>query len=294
MTISTKKLKNGFEMPVFGLGTWMMGGNNDPDPNSDNQKDVELIKSAIKLGITHIDTAEVYAAGVAEQIVRDAIKDTDRSRLFITSKVQQAHLNYADIKTALHNSLKRLGVEYLDLYLLHRCPPLGKFKKCVRALNELVEEGLVKNIGLCNTNLEHTKQLCEISKYPIAATQVHYSLRFREPEYTGLLEFCKKNDIMLAAWRPLGMGVLKRGRCELENIPLIRELSLKYSKTPVQIALNWLICQPNVVTLTKTSNPLHLKENLGALNWQMERADWEKIDKDFPDQEKISDTIPLA
>jgi len=281
-------------MPIFGLGTWMMGGGNEPDPKSDNSKDLELISSALKLGITHIDTAEVYAAGTAEKIVGEAIHKSDRSKLFIASKVQKEHLNYKNIKTALTDSLKRLGTVYLDLYLMHRCPEENKFKECVLAMNELVDEGLVKNIGLCNTNLEHTKRLCELSKHPITATQVHYSLRFREPESSGLLEYCQKNDILLIAWRPLGMGVLKRGKVVLENISLIKELCEKYQKSPVQIALNWLFSQPNVVTLTKTSNINHLEENLGSVGWEMEWEDREKLRAKFPNQQQISDTIPLA
>lgn len=281
-------------MPIFGLGTWMMGGGNEPDPTSDNSKDLNLINSALKLGITHIDTAEVYAAGTAEKIVGEAIYKTNRSKLFVASKVQKEHLNYKDIKTALAESLKRLRTDYLDLYLMHRCPEKNKFKECVLAMNELVDEGLVKNIGLCNTNLEHTKMLCELSKHPIVATQVHYSLRFREPESSGLLEYCQKNDILLIAWRPLGMGVLKRGKVVLENVSLIRELSEKYKKNPIQIALNWLLTQPNVTTLTKTSNISHLEENLGSVGWEMEWEDREKLRTEFPNQEQVSDTIPLA
>lgn len=110
----------------------------------------------------------------------------------MVSKVAEQHLNYREIKNAIQNSLRRLETEYLDLYLMHRCPSETNFKAAVQAMNELIEEGLVKHIGLSNTNTEHTKRLCALSKYPFVANQVHYNLQFREPEKDGLLDYCQK------------------------------------------------------------------------------------------------------
>ncbi|MCL5009343.1 MAG: aldo/keto reductase [Patescibacteria group bacterium] len=294
MSIPTKKLKTGLELPVIGLGTWAMGGRNEPDPNNDDLKDIGAIKSALSSGITVIDTAEVYAAGQAEKFVGQAILGQDRKKLFISSKAQQTHLNYRDIKQAALASLKRLGTDYLDLYYLHRYPGEEKIGECMKALDELADEGLIKHLGISNFNLEHTKQAQELARHPIEATQVHYSVRFREPEKSGLLEYCQTNDIFLVAWRPLGMGSLTRGKTDLDSEPLIQKLCDKYKKTPAQIAINWLVMQPNVVTLTKTSSQEHLKENLGAVGWIMAPEDVKKLQADFSHQENISDTIPLA
>jgi diketogulonate reductase-like aldo/keto reductase len=297
MDIPTKKLKNGFEMPVFGLGTWTMGGREDNvhDSTNDDARDIAAIKTAIDLGVTHIDTAESYAGGYAEQLVAQAIKDYDRSKLFLVSKVKFDGLTYQGVKTALAGSLKRLGTTYLDLYLMHRYPGSDQsLKDSLKAMAELKERGLIKNIGISNFTTKHTKQAVEWSKHPIVATQVHYSLRFREPEADGLLDFCQKNDIILIAWRPLGMGSARRGRTEPEQEPIILELAKKYSKTPAQIALNWLTLQPNIVTLTKTTNVEHLKENLGFIGWHMEPEDAERLRKEFPDQQNISDVVPLG
>lgn len=294
MNIPVKKLKTGFEMPVLGLGTWAMGGRNEPDPNNDDLKDIEAIRSALNSGITLVDTAEVYAAGQAEKFVGQAILGQDRKKLFISSKAQQTHLNYQDIKQAALASLKRLGTDYLDLYYLHRYPGDEKIGECMKALDELADEGLIKHLGISNFNLEHTKRAQDLAQHPIEATQVHYSVKFREPEKFGLLEYCQTNDIFLVAWRPLGMGSLTRGKTGLETEPSIQEMCGRYKKTPVQIAINWLISQPNVVTLTKTSNQEHLKENLGAVGWVMAPEDIEKLRTNFLHQENISDTIPLA
>lgn len=299
MQIPTKKLNNGFEMPVFGFGTWTMGENKDNTYNynqkNNDKNDIAAIQAAINLGITHIDTAEAYADGHAEKLVSQALKNFERSKLFIVSKVKFDNLNYKGVKSALLASLQRLEIKSLDLYLMHRYPGSDeRLKECLKAMAELKEEGLIKNIGISNFNTRHTAQAQEWSKYPIAATQVHFSLRFREPEADGLLEYCQKNDIMLIAWRPLGMGTAKRGRLEPDNVSLLTEISKKYNKTVTQIALNWLISQPNVVTLVKSTDPKHIKENLGAVGWQMEPEDIERLRKEFPDQKIISDTVPLA
>ena len=292
--IPEKQLKSGFSMPVFGLGTWAMGGRNEPDPDNDDTRDIQAIKQALASGVTLVDTAEVYAAGQAEKFVGQAIADYDRAQLFLSSKVQQSHLNYRDIKQAVRDSLKRLNTEYLDLCYLHRYPGDDKLEECLNAMDELVEEGLIRHVGISNFNLEHTKRAQDLSRNPIAATQVHYSLRFREPAASGLLDYCQKNDILLVAWRPLGLGSLTRGKTNPAEAQMVQEICAKYQKTPSQIAINWLISQPNVATLVKTSNPEHLKENLGALGWQMENKDIEKLRDEFPGQQNLSDTIPLA
>lgn len=293
MPIPTKKLKNGFEIPLFGIGTAFMEGVQ--GLNNDDQKDKVAIEAAIDLGITHIDTAESYADGRAETLIAKAIKNSDRKKLFLVSKVEKKHLNYRDIKIALASSLERLGTDYLDLYLMHRCPDQDKFKESVRAMNELVDEGLVRHIGLSNTNVEHTKMLRDLSKHPIVVNQVHYNLQFREPEKNGLLDYCQKNDMLLVAWRPLGRGALNKSGIDItkSGIPILDEMCRKYKKNPAQIAINWLISQKSVATIAKSSDIEHLKNNLGAVGWQMNENDIESLRNNFPNQKFISDTAPM-
>lgn len=289
MLIPKKQLQSGFAMPVFGLGTYAMG-------QGDDARDLAAISMAIKAGVTHIDTAEVYASGHTEELVGRILKTTNRKKIFLVSKVAGQHLNYKGIKNALQNSLRRLGTQYLDLYLMHRCPSEANFKAAVQAMNELVEEGLVKHIGLSNTNTEHTKRLCALSKHPFVANQVHYNLQFREPEKDGLLDYCQKNDMLLIAWRPLNKGALSKSGMDITKpgIPVLDKLCQKYDKTPAQIAINWLISQPNVITLAKTSTPAHLLENLGGVGWQMSPEDIKYLRLNFPNQHYLSDTVPLA
>ena len=279
-------------MPAFGLGTYAMGQGSPEDDKSE----IAAIKASVQAGVTHIDTAEVYSNGHTEELVKVATETFDRKKLFLVSKVGSSHLSYAGIKLALKNSLARLGTDYLDLLLMHRCPTEDKFKETVAAMNETVEEGLVRHIGLSNTNTEHTKRLCSLSKHPFVANQVHYNLQFREPEKDGLVEYCQKNSMMLIAWRPVNKGALNKSGLNItqHGIKILDRLCEKYKKTPAQIAINWLVSQTNVVTVAKSSNLEHLKENLGSLDWKMDSSDIELLRAEFPNQQFVSDTVPLA
>ncbi|MBI2051709.1 aldo/keto reductase [Candidatus Roizmanbacteria bacterium] len=287
MKIPTKKLKSGFEMPVFGLGTWQMGGRFDRDPSHD-EGDVFAIEFALDNGITHIDTAEVYAAGHAEELVGEAIKGYDRKKLFLVSKVDDEHLRYDDVLRACRESLERLQTDYLDLYLIHAPNPRIPLSETMSALDRLKDEGLIKNIGVSNFSKERCREAQSHTKNKIVANQVHYNLIYREPEASSLLEYCQREDVMLVAWRPVEQGVLAE---DLDS--LIEEMCEKYKKTPAQIAINWLISQENVVTLAKSSNIGHLKENVGAVGWVMEEGDVERLRKEYSNQRKTSDVIPL-
>jgi diketogulonate reductase-like aldo/keto reductase len=285
MDIPAKRLKSGFEMPVYGIGTWRMGGDSHRTPTDDDAKDQPAIESAIEHGVTHIDTAEMYGAGYAEEVVGRAISRFDRSKLFVATKVLPSHAEPKALVGAAEASLRRLNTDYVDLYMMHSLPrdvPVADF---IGAMNSLVNRGLVRNIGVSNfgpTNLENS---IAISEHPIVVNQVHYNLAVREVESSRLLNFCQQNDVILAAWRPVRFQ-------GLETAPIVDKLAEKYNKTPAQIAINWLISQDNVVTLARTRSEEHLEENLGALDWTMESTDIELLRDEYPNQEPLGD-VPL-
>lgn len=288
MTIPTKTLKSGFSVPVFGLGTWMMGGAKERDPNNDDEGDVTAMIRAIEHGITHIDTAELYAGGYTEILVGRAIAGFPRSNLLLTSKVHRSHMTYDGILRSCEASLKRLGTDYLDLYLLHSFTADVPLEDQARALDRLVDEGLVRNIGVANYGVGNLRKIQGIAKNRIVCDQVHYNLQVREAEASGLPEYCQANDTFLVAWRPLGKGTLT------ENVPpIVEEMATKYGKTPVQIALNWLVSQSNVVAISKSRSLEHLEESLGALGWAMDEEDVERLRKEYPDQRAVSEAVPL-
>jgi diketogulonate reductase-like aldo/keto reductase len=279
MEIATKKLASGFELPVYGLGLWGMGGTREVD-TSEDEREVAAIRVAIELGITHIDTAEMYGVGHAEELLARAVEGYDRSKLTIATKALGSNLSYDSVKRALAGSLERMRLDYVDLYLLHWFPEPGvDIVDTMKAMDELVDEGLVRNIGVSNFTPARYTAAQSASKHKLVCNQVYYNVQARAAEAMGVLEQCQRDDVMLVAWRPLEKGAL-------DKTVVVTELAEKYHKTAAQIVLNWLISQDHVVTISKTSTAAHLQENLGALGWEMEPGDIERIRAEYPGQRR--------
>ncbi len=264
------KTIRGLKIPALGIGTWGMGGKFEPDTTKKNEL-ISVLKEAIRLGITHIDTAEVYGHGFTEELVGEAIQGFTRNDLFITSKLWNTHLTRDDAMTALQQTLRRLRTDYLDLYLIHR-PSLGmNLEGTMGALEHLFEQRLIRGIGVSNFT---RNQMLEAQRYlkktNIVAVQDEFNLLTRN---TDSLDYCKDNDALFIAYRPLASGKLAK-----PGIRLLDDLSQKYEKSQAQIALNWILNKPNTVTIPKSASIDHVKENLGALGWTMDRADYAALD----------------
>lgn len=276
INIPTKALNNRFAMPVYGLGTWQMGGRKEVDPTNDDQADIEAIKAAINAGVKHIDTAENYAAGHSEELVAEAIKGYKREELLLVSKVSSGLLKYNDVTQSCKNSLRRLNTDYLDIFLIHKPSTTIPIEETMAAFDDLKQQGLIREIGISNASKETLIKAQGLTKNKIVCNQVHYNLQVREPETSGLLQYCQDNDILLVAYRPIEKAAL----LETKSI-VLDELATKYNKTYTQLAINWLISQPNVITLSKTRDAAHLQENLGAIDWQMEQTDIERLRSEY-------------
>ena len=277
-----KKRAGDFELPVLGFGTWEMSGRFERDPQNDDERDIKIIQTAIKLGITHIDTAEIYAGGYTETLISKAIQKIDRDKLFITTKVSWEHLKYDEVIRAAKGSLKRLEIDKIDLYLIHGPDSNVSLKETMRAMDYLLENEITRYIGVSNFDVPLIEEAQSHTKYKIVNNQIHYNLLARTYEENNTLEYCHKNNILVTAYRPIEKGEI----LESEN-EILDRLTKKYNKTKVQIAINWLINKPNIVTLIKTSNADHLKENLGALGWQLESEDEKDLDQNFPHGETL-------
>lgn len=288
MQIPRKKLLNGFSLPVLSMGTWMVGGGSARDPGCDENAAVESIRRGIDAGVTCIDTAEMYAAGFTEQLVGRAVQGFPRKELQLISKVSPRNLRYDGVLRSLKGSLERLGVDYLDVYLIHK-PNLDiPLQETMRAMRTLLDQGLVRHIGVSNFGVARLRQAQDHLGCPVVLDQVHYNLVFREPEVSGLLTYCQENDIFVMAWRPLEKGVLA-----LECPDIVKNVSEKYGRTPAQVIINWLISQDRVVTLSTMRREKNLRENLGAVGWSLEAGDIEMLRAAFPRQEKVSNREPL-
>lgn len=280
-----KKIKSGFQLPVLGLGTWGTGGRAERDTAADDGKLAAVIRAAIEAGFTRIDTAEMYAAGHSEELVGRAIRGFPREKLFLTSKVWKTHLHRADLELACENSLRRLGVEYLDLYLIHQVAPEVPVEESVEALNHLHRRGLIRNIGVSNFSISRLEEVRNFSTAQVVLNQLHYSLVVREAEAAGLPAYCREHDMIFEAWRPL--------RDLPSDCPLLREIADRFGMTPMQIALSFVLSQENMTAVTAMRNPAHFAENLAAAEFILPAEEIERLRREFPGQQLISPAVPL-
>lgn len=263
------KRVGGDKITAIGMGTWGIGGWESADHSRD-QESIEIIRYGLDLGINLIDTAEFYGAGHSEELVGEAIREYGREDIFIISKIWPTHFGYESAKKAARASARRMGT-YIDLYLLHW--PGNSFKRIqetLHALEELVDEGIIRHIGVSNFDLELLRKSQEVMrKYEIVANEVKYSIKDRWPETTGLLEYMKHEKITLIAYTPLEKGSLAGNEC-------LKGIGKSYGKSAAQVALNYLIWEENVVAIPKAGNRRHLEENFGAMGWRLKSEDREK------------------
>uniref|UniRef100_UPI00289D9442 aldo/keto reductase n=1 Tax=Proteiniclasticum sp. TaxID=2053595 RepID=UPI00289D9442 len=247
------KLKDGTYMPKLGQGTWYMG----EDPML-REKEIEALQEGIRLGMTLLDTAEMYGEGRSEKLVGEAIKIFPREELFLVSKVYPHNAGRKNIFTSLKRSLERLGTPYLDLYLLHwrGSVPLSETIAC---MEEMKKEGLIKNWGVSNFDTDDMKELLSCpSGDQCSVNQVLYHLGSRGIEY-DLLPYLKEENIALMAYCPLAHD--KNTRRKITEHPVVREVAERHSITPLQLMLSFTLLEDSICAIPKASSLPHVKEN---------------------------------
>ncbi|MEW5551540.1 aldo/keto reductase [Peribacillus frigoritolerans] len=256
----TTTLHNGVKMPWFGLGVFKV---------EEGPELVNAVKVAIKHGYRSIDTAAIYEneEGVGQGI-RDGLKEAGISRedLFVTSKVWNADLGYESTIAAYEKSLQKLGLEYLDLYLIH-WPVEGKYKEAWRALETLYKEGKVKAIGVSNFQIHHLKDLMEDAEVKPMVNQVECHPRLTQKEVQA---FCKEQGIQLEAWSPLMQG-------ELLDNEVIQAIATKHGKSVAQVILRWDL-QNGIVTIPKSTKEHRIVENSTVFDFELTEEEMNQID----------------
>ncbi len=260
------------DIPLLGMGTWGMGGKYERDP-SNREQSVKALRFGLELGIRLIDTAELYGQGLTEEIVGEAIKGLGREDIFLITKVWETNLHHDNLIKSVKGSLRRLQTEYIDLYLVHWPNEGIPLSETMKALESAVDQGLARYIGVSNFSAGLIKEAQGYLDHTVlAANQIEYNLVKREAE-KEVIPFCRAEEIQIIAYRPLVKGDLGW----IKN-PVIQELSQKYRKTPIQIALSWLISQ-DILVIPKAMSEQHLRENYGALGWKLKKEDVELINK---------------
>jgi diketogulonate reductase-like aldo/keto reductase len=263
----------GVKVPVIGMGTWMM-----EDPQKIEHRATEALRLGLDLGLTHIDTAEMYGNGRVEELVAEAING-QREEVFLVSKILPSNASYEGTLKACRQSLNRLKVEWLDLYLLH-WPGTYPIRQTMRAMEKLVDDGMIRFIGLSNFDVNELDAAeMALSKHRLACNQVLYHLGYRGIE-RHILPYCTKRGIAVVGYSPFGHGNFPSPPSPGARV--LAEIAERYGRTPRQMALNFLTRHPSVFTIPKAGRPEHVKENSGGAGWDMTADDLIAIDRAFP------------
>ncbi|MEN3202216.1 MAG: aldo/keto reductase [Atribacterota bacterium] len=249
---------HGARVPAIGLGTWDLRG----------EEGYQAVLSALSLGYRHIDTAEFYDN---EREVGKAVKDSGvpRDVVFLTTKVWYTHLHFQDLIRSCEESLRKLGTDYIDLYLIHWPNEAVPLEESLSAMEKLQKEGKVRFVGVSNFDVDLLDKARNIAPFPILTDQVEYHPYLSQKP---LLEYCQKHKVILTAYSPLARG-------RLSQDPLLCSIAEKYGKTVSQVVLRWLIEQDMVVAIPKAKDPKHQRENLEIFDFSLSEDEKEAISR---------------
>ena len=261
------------EVPVVGQGTWMIEGS-----RAKEQRAVEALKLGLDLGLTHIDTAEMYGNGRAQELAAMALGNR-RNRVFLVSKVLPSNASYDGTLRACERSLKRLRIDYLDLYLLH-WSSYHPIQETMRAMETLVNQGCTRFIGVSNLDLDELKEAQQALRHErIACNQVLYHLGDRGIE-RRLIPYCTEQQIAVVAYSPFGHSRFPSPSSRGGRV--FADIAEKHGRTARQVVLNFLTRHSGVFTIPKASRNEHVRENSESMGWKLSSGDLEAIEEAFP------------
>jgi diketogulonate reductase-like aldo/keto reductase len=260
------KMPSGAEMPVFGIGTWRMG-----ESGRRRAQELDAVKYSLELGYPMVDTAEMYGDGEAEEIVGEAL--AGRPKPFVVSKVYPHNATRSGTIAACERSLKRLKLDRIDLYLLHWRGGV-RLAETFEAFQRLRRDGKIGDFGVSNFDTDDMEEAAGLDQGLTGSNQVLYCLSRRGPDY-DLLPWMRERSIPLMAYSPIDQGRL------LTQAPL-KKLAGEVGCTPAQLAIAWVLAQPGVVTIPKSSTRERVKENLAAIDIKLSPEILAELDRAFP------------
>ncbi|MBW7950140.1 MAG: aldo/keto reductase [Pseudorhodoplanes sp.] len=267
-SIPTVALPSGENVPVLGQGTWFMG-----ERSAHAADEAAALRLGLDLGMTLIDTAEMYADGGAEEVVADAIAGR-RDDVFLVGKVLPENASRRGTIAACERSLRRLGTDHIDLYLLHWSGS-HPFADTVAAFRQLQKDGKIRHWGVSNLDIDEMEEIVALPEGGACATdQVLYNLTRRGIEF-DLLPWCRKRRMPVMAYSPIEQG-------RMLGHPALKAVGARHDATPTQVALAWLLRQDGLIVIPKAADPRHVRENRAALSVALTPEDLSVLDKAFP------------
>jgi len=307
--------KSGIKVSEVSLGTWTISGGN--WGKTDDEESIEVIRTAVDIGMNYIDTAHAYGRGHSEELIGRALKDRRKDAVICTKVVNRwdeaeqkmvTDCSYDSIMREFEKGLKRLQTNYVDVYLIHSFDPNVPIKETMRALRKLQDEKVVKAVGVSRYNIDQLKEAADNIRIDV----VQYPMNiFRRKEISPLLDYCHEENISVMAYAALAKGLLtgkfngtetfpdndNRSRNPMfqggefkkrvEAVERIRSIAEKHGKTLAQLAVNWNLCQPAVATaLVGARTPNQVKDNAGGSGWRLAPEDLEEIEGIVADLEE--------
>jgi diketogulonate reductase-like aldo/keto reductase len=268
--IRSAKVPGGETVPVLGQGTWRMG-----EDKSSRTREVAALRTGIELGMTLIDTAEMYANGGAERVVGEAIAGR-RDQVFVVTKFYPQNATPAGIAAACDRSLRRLDIEQIDLYLLHWRGDVP-LRETLAGFEDLLEAKKIRYAGVSNFDVDDMEELARLKGglERIVTNEVLYNLERRGVEW-DLLPWMRKRHRPVIAYSPVEEGLLAHSHHVLKRV------AERHDATPVQVALAWVIREDGVIAIPKAADPKHVRENRGAADIKLTKRDLEELDESFP------------
>jgi diketogulonate reductase-like aldo/keto reductase len=260
MTTPSVRLPSGDKIPIVGAGTWDIGGDTVRDS----------VRAALDAGYTHIDTAEGY---MNEAEIGEVVADHDREEMFLTSKILPSNLNYDSVINSCEASLEKLGTDYLDLYLIHWPNPAISLRETLNAMEQLHDQGMVRNIGVSNFSAYQLSCAHHVSDIPIAVNQIEFHPWLQRPD---LFDYCRETETVIEAAAPLA-------RTEVLGGETVQDLAEEYGKTSAQIVLRWGV-EKGVVVMPKSTSADHIQGNIELFDWELDESDHQRLDEIDRDQ----------
>jgi diketogulonate reductase-like aldo/keto reductase len=260
MTTPLVRLPSGDKIPIVGAGTWDIGGDTVRDS----------VRAALDAGYTHIDTAEGY---MNEAEIGEVVADHDREEMFLTSKILPSNLNYDSVINSCEASLEKLGTDYLDLYLIHWPNPAISLRETLNAMEQLHDQGMVRNIGVSNFSAYQLSCAHHVSDIPIAVNQIEFHPWLQRPD---LFDYCRETETVIEAAAPLA-------RTEVLGGETVQDLAEEYGKTSAQIVLRWGV-EKGVVVMPKSTSADHIQGNIELFDWELDESDHQRLDEIDRDQ----------